>query len=107
MEIQIKSVITRTEFEAQDEGIRLAGAYEKNQSDELTQLSATAYNGQNNVAGQVRGYRTPSGIRYDYNGISDDDIDTVRTLTVAVVDSTVNPVPADSPADNNQEGGES
>ena len=110
MEIQIKSVKTRTDFEARDAGIRLAGTYETNENNELTEISADAYDTQAVTLGSVRGYRRNGTLRYDYTGFDDRYIDTVRTLTVAVVGSTVPTeeatVQAGSPAgEEPQEGG--
>lgn len=106
MNIEIKNVTTRTEYVATSEGMTLAGTYQTNMNGVLTDISGTAYpiNDRENVKGVVEGHIENNEIKYNYNHVADGDIDTVRQLTMGVVNSTTNA--NDNANDNdNQEGG--
>ena len=90
MDIVIKDFYTRKEFEATNGNMRLVGAYKTNKDFELTDISGTAYFGEGSidVRGTAEGHLENGSIKYNYNHVTDDDIEAVRALTVFVVDST-------------------
>jgi len=90
MEIKIKSVTSHTNFEATDNGIVMSGNYEKNQSEDnrLTRLYASCQHTQEggmNFAGEINVNLQGQQLRYSYSNVADDDFDTIRAITKAVV----------------------